>query len=204
MRVSIFTARVGNHRDARIAHAVHVRHMDYVEGLIEDMLEGGCDITPAMNALLPDGWVWLGAGQYRSTYLSPNGVVYKVNRYAYDDGSGMGNVGEMKNIQHLCDNLPEGFAVPAATMYRVHSNSRNSSVDHVLAMEAVDTSTPFTNCYGDDCYAEGCAFNEGNKRMGVECSFVALQPLFNVMTDVHAGNVFADSLGTMWVVDAAS
>lgn len=199
------TSRQGSYRDARIAHAMHVAHAYEINMLIENWRDDWGTDAPAdeINAMLPTGWKWISSGMYRCAYLSPKGTVYKVNRDVRDGRSMRGRCwAEMAAIQDKAPIMPEGYAIPDATLYHVPGNSaEGTESDYVMAMALVDTSTPFTDCYGD-CDAE-CAFNEGNKRAGHTCSSTALDPLHQVMDDVHSGNAFPDAMGIVWVVDIA-
>lgn len=74
---------------------------------------------------LPEGWKYLGDGCYRAAFLSPEGVVYKVEHY---EGSGQSNAGEAKRLERLhkkCK-MPQGTRLPRYTYY---ANS------NVIAME---------------------------------------------------------------------
>lgn len=200
------TSRQGNYRDARMAHAMHVTHAYEINQLINAWRDDWGTDAPAdeINALLPTGWRWLSSGLYRCAYLSPKGTVYKVNRDVRDGRSMRGRCwAEMEAIQRKAPIMPEGYAIPEATLYHVPGNSADGTrSDYVMAMALVDTSTPFTDCYGE-CEESGCEFNEGNARVGKHCSSVALEPLHEVMSDVHSGNAFPDALGIVWVVDIA-
>ncbi len=201
--INTHTAHMGSYRDARMAHALHVAHADYINDLV-DQWRGDRIAKPTqkINDLLPEGWVWLSSGLYRCAYLSPKGVVYKVNRHVSDSATmsdsypykGL-NYNEMSRILKLSPTMPEGYGIPDCTLYHVPGNSKaGSESDYVLAVALVDTSTPFTDCYGDCGYA-GCEYNEGNKRVGADCS--------EAMADVHSGNAFPDAMGIVWVVDIA-
>lgn len=203
------TSRQGNYRDARMAHAMHVAHAWEINQLVNEWRDACSDDdykpTEAINAMLPNGWVWLSSGLYRCAYLSPKGTVYKVNRHVRDGverGSYRGlNYAEMASVLRLSPTMPEGYAIPASTLYHVPGNSADGTrSDYVMAVERVDTSAPFTDCYGD-CDEYDCAYNEGNKRVGHECSMLALEPLQDIISDMHSGNAFPDTLGTVWVVD---
>lgn len=206
--VLTYTARQGSYRDARVAHAMHVRNAEEINNLIDDWREdGGRKPTREINAMLSEGWTWIGAGLFRSAYLSPKGTVYKVNRTTRDSEHERGsNYSEMTKILSVSDMLPNGFAIPAATLYHVPNNSQYSRHDdYVIAVQQVDTSAPFADCWGytGECNSNGCKGNEGNKRCKAECSYAALSPLYQVMSDVHSGNAFPDANGIVWVVDVA-
>lgn len=74
---------------------------------------------------LPSGWKYLGSGIDRAAYLSPTSVVYKVMHYP-----GSANKDEYNATVFFREqpNVPEGFAIPRCSLYRVNGNN-------VIAME---------------------------------------------------------------------
>lgn len=66
------------------------------------------------DGIMPLGWCRLSEGCFRAVYLSPSGVVYKVN---FNDSEGA-NEREYNNIISLQScKLPEGVRLPLATYY---------------------------------------------------------------------------------------
>lgn len=81
------------------------------------------------QATEPEGWKRLGAGVSRVAFLSPEGVVYKVQRY-YGEQWGQSNEREDQNIkEHRLRKLPEGCRLPRWHFYRLDGRG-------VMAMEA--------------------------------------------------------------------
>lgn len=109
---------VGNAEDARLIHN-HVR-------------EHG------RHGPAPKGWKRAGQGSFRSAWLSPDGVVYKVQHYHHSHQS---NEGEIQNILKILSGrpLPEQCRIPQATFYDVG----NSTNDGVIAMECVNGKTVY-------------------------------------------------------------
>jgi hypothetical protein len=145
------------------------------------------------------GWRKLGQGSYRTAYLSPKGVVYKVNNDGHDGKRRRGyNYAEVTNIIRIREEmeLPRQWSVPDVTLYRV------SDSDYVAAMPCLDISAPLNNCYvwGEDC--PSCKEHEGNKRMNGKCSSDLLAEGSRLgFSDMHTKNVYPDKEGILWVVD---
>jgi len=205
--VMTYTAKQGNYSEARFIHAVHVRIMEYVNDLVNAWRNNGMDLwdSPAeqIDAMLPDGWSWISSGLYRCAYLSPKGTVYKVNRYVRDGrGHHACNYGEALKVQQKAHSLSVGLAIPASTLYCVPGNSADGTpTDYVLAVQAVDTSTPFNDCDGYEDYCTCNAEDECHVRVGVTCSSEALERVYSVISDVHPGNAYPDADGIIWIVD---
>lgn len=92
---------LGNEEDARFIR-------DWYAGELE---------KPTYNQFkdAPKGWTRLGAGRYRTAFLSPDGVVYKVQqRYAKPgEYEGQCNKGEAVNLRkYWLKKMPEGCRMP--------------------------------------------------------------------------------------------
>lgn len=64
---------------------------------------------------LPEGWERLGSGCYRVAYLSPSGVVYKVQGHYDKDGDQrwQSNFSEVRNLRrHQLKRFPKGCRLP--------------------------------------------------------------------------------------------
>lgn len=84
---------------------------------------------------LPKGWRKLGAGAYRTSYLSPDGVVYKV---CHPEEGDEWNSYEFRNFIRIRKDktrLPKGWRVAPAKLY---SFNHDESEAHVVAMEYVE------------------------------------------------------------------
>jgi len=92
----------------------------------------------------PDGWKYLGQGCYRAAYLSPDGVVYKVQNHP---NSGQSNIAEYRRwwALRLTHRMPEGSRFPALSFFSV-----DGVLDGVNAMEYLEKTL---NRYrGDEYY----------------------------------------------------
>lgn len=96
----------------------------------------------AIEGYEPKGWQYLGSGSYRSAYLSPTGVVYKVN----DDDSYYGsNDSEWDNYLRIEGMvLPSWLRIPRMQLY-----------GDVMAAEYVDMSNALEWCTFDECLCGG-------------------------------------------------
>lgn len=83
----------------------------------------------------PEGWSRLGSGCYRVAYLSPSGVVYKVQgRYSEDDDQRwQSNISEVRNLRryHL-KRFPKGCRLPRWNSFEFPGGKT------VVAMEKFD------------------------------------------------------------------
>lgn len=79
----------------------------------------------------PSGWKYLGQGCYRAAYLSPDGVVYKVQA----DGrySGQSNIGEAKkyNLIRLTHRIPAGARLPLLRNFVIEGADTVNAMDFV-------------------------------------------------------------------------
>ncbi len=66
----------------------------------------------------PLGWEFLGTGSYRSVWLSPEGVAYKVSHSSRDDQSGP-EVEKLAEVWENTDRLPAQCRVPRFEQYEV-------------------------------------------------------------------------------------
>lgn len=80
----------------------------------------------------PEGWRYLNKGAYRSAWLSPTGVVYKVE-HKYDSYNSQSNYGEYQNVLRILTQtrIPEKLRIPRFTYYTLDGRG-------VSAMEFVD------------------------------------------------------------------
>ena len=81
------------------------------------------------NHEMPEGWRTLGSGMFRTAYLSPSGVVYKVENVCHD--SNRDEAYRYEQVKHLNGTLPFRFAECEFML----SEGRYT----VLAMEYVQT-----------------------------------------------------------------
>lgn len=79
----------------------------------------------------PPGWKYIGQGCYRAAYLSPDGVVYKVQndgRYSYQS-----NAGEAKKYRtlYLTRRVPEGARLPLLRNFVIEGADTVNAMDFV-------------------------------------------------------------------------
>lgn len=139
----------------------------------------------------PEGWKIIGAGSFRKSYLSPSGVVYKLQKSDYSSD----NADEYMNIQD-CQLTPvPGWRVPKASLYSPLGKP-------IIAMEYIEGEFDMEpRCQGWDletcdvgeCTDEGrCIFEiwgDATKAWGIY--------------DMHEENVIVDQNGTRVLIDVA-
>lgn len=115
---------LGNEQDARLIRDFVLTDQQRAHGRM------GC----------PDGWQFLGHGSYRSVWLSPEGVCYKVEHEYHPYSSD--NAKEYRNWRDWTRNciLPEGTRIPNLTYYELSGRP-------VIAMERVNGETLFDAKY---------------------------------------------------------
>lgn len=123
----------------------------------------------------PEGWERLGSGCYRVAYLSPDGVVYKVQLYYAAPGryEGQSNKTEVANLRkYWLTKMPEGCRLPRWGFFELDGRG-------VMAMEQFNK---LLKQYSKRD-AEGSRY------------WTALNRLQNVMCDMydfHGGNLAVD------------
>lgn len=105
---------IGNPEDAELIHA-HV-HL----------------CSDAATDPPPEGWLFLAEGAFRYVFLSPDRVVYKVDRPLYRDS--WGNRLEAENMERLAGQSDLLFSFPLYTLYSLDNGSE------VMAMEFIESS----------------------------------------------------------------
>jgi len=72
------------------------------------------------NTTAPEGWTYLGEGCYRTAYLAPSGVVYKVQQSMLSDGW-QTNEGEWENWKriYISCKMPKHSRLPKLTYFPV-------------------------------------------------------------------------------------
>ncbi len=125
---------------------------------------------------LPDDWAYLGHGMYRAAFLSPSGVVYKVETGKY--AGSQSNRGEYERILEMrfSDSVKEsGVIIPKAWLYE--SGNRD-----IIAMEFMDGEWASSYHSMDEC--------DCGERFGGTCAmtqFMNLERMLS-MEDIHQGN----------------
>jgi hypothetical protein len=139
------------------------------------------------NYPLPEGWSYLGHGEERVVYLSPDNVVYKL-----DNESGA-NMLEYFNICMIQTTNPlANWRVPEATLYKLNKFTQ------VIAMEYIDGQKPVM-CGSVMTKSCVCTCNEFPCQ-GIEWEAVSV--LWGV-TDLNDDNVLITNDGTKVLVDVS-
>lgn len=125
---------------------------------------------------LPDGWAYLGHGMYRCAFLSPSGVVYKLETGKY--AGSQSNRGEYERILEMrfSDSVKTaGVIIPKAWLYSVKKRD-------VIAMEFMDGEWASAYHSMNDC--------DCGDRFGGTCAMTQFMNLERMlgMTDIHEGN----------------
>jgi hypothetical protein len=99
----------------------------------------------------PEGWKFLGRGCYRAAYLSPDGVVYKV-QHATGLYQGQCNWAEYKryNFLRFSHKMPEGARFPLIQCFRFSGGDDVNAMDHVgpaLSRYSGGDYRTYSNCY---------------------------------------------------------
>jgi len=112
---------IGNEADARLIR-------DWVRAWYGE--EKYPRTTQHMRSDPPEGWTYLGEGSFRSVWLSPDGVAYKVQ---HRPDSVQSNEGEYQALERARDReAPVGSRLPACSFYPL-----GFSGNGVLAMERI-------------------------------------------------------------------
>ncbi|AXH68937.1 hypothetical protein SEA_SPARKLEGODDESS_258 [Streptomyces phage SparkleGoddess] len=138
---------------------------------------------------MPEGWKYLAAGVSRRAYLSPTGVVYKVQKTPGSDYQG--NRGEHQTAEYVrsLGNVV-GAVIPRTELYEVPGC-------YVIALEFMDGIRGHDkwdrNCYGTNCR---CGFMAGR------CARTIRRELENKfgLSDLHSENVLWIPSQRKWAV----
>lgn len=119
----------------------------------------------------PVGWERLGSGCYRAAFLSPTGVVYKV-QHNYDHSS-QSNAGEAETLRrYWLTRMPKGCRLPRWSLYELDGKE-------VMAMER------FTKLLNEFSLFSA----EGSKYWSLRS---ALENVISDQWDFHGGNLAVD------------
>jgi hypothetical protein len=111
---------IGNFHDAQtILHWVRSHPMKYGRP------------TCVMDEVAPDGWEFLGRGSYRSVWLSPEGVAYKVGHEHYNGNQCLDEISNLKNAWAEPRRVPDGCRLPRFEGFSVNG-------DLVVAIEKIN------------------------------------------------------------------
>lgn len=147
---------------------------------------------------LPEGWKFLAAGMSRRAYLSPSGVVYKVQRNLESDYQG--NKGEHETAERVRKSgSVRGAYIPRTSLYKVPGS-------WVIALEYMPgirgdhhwDSCRSTSYYGDDTGRKCTCMFPG----AVRCSARIKSELRNKLGlfDLHSENVLWVPSQRVWAV----
>jgi len=123
---------------------------------------------------IPDGWKYLGHGLYRTAFLSPSGVVYKLERGSLSWWEN--NRKEYENILEMRydSRVTETVIIPKAWLYEIDGSD-------VIAMEFMD------GIWTEFHFPEDC---ECGDTFGGTCARVQFRAIEQklALNDVHSGN----------------
>lgn len=143
---------------------------------IGSMTEAETILAAHKGKTIPAGWKEIGSGEYRTAYLSPTGVVYKIERGFRKNQS---NRGEYERILELrYDKILAGYGayIPKAWLYECGRTD-------VIAMEYVTGASITLACLLDNECKCGPEFSE--------CGWDILDRVSTAsgLTDLHRDNV---------------
>jgi hypothetical protein len=125
---------------------------------------------------IPGGWRYLGCGMYRTAFLSPTKVVYKLERGRRSNIQN--NRGEYERILEMRydETVRESVIIPKAWLYEIYGTD-------VIAMEFMDGEWTEWHDGGTGC--EYCG-----ERFGGTCAYLQFERLESKlgMSDIHSGN----------------
>ena len=143
--------------------------------------------TCIWDAEAPEGWGYLGSGAFRSVWLSPSGVAYKVeHRPDYDAQSS----DELSKLRASWSLEPlEGCRLPKFQGYKVDD-------EPIVAIEAIKGSTLSEHVYGDG-YDQGPGYGVRRELY----SLLRKVEDYYRLWDMHDENAMVDEDGTLVPVD---
>lgn len=142
---------------------------------------------------LPSGWFYLGHGMYRAAFLSPTGVVYKI-----ETGRRVSAIqNNLKEYEHILELrwsdavVDAGVIIPKAWLYEV--GGRNIIAMEYMDGEWVSKYHSMANCDCGDRFGGTCAMTQ----------FMNLEMRLG-MDDIHEGNaVFIPAQKRWALIDLA-
>lgn len=114
---------------ATVDSAPRIVEKPATKGMIGTQAEAEVVAGLSYDSETPSGWEFAGSGCSRRAYLSPSGVIYKVQT-GYDDANDNEYVTACALIASGA--IPEGWDVPRIGRYRVEKNGKT---EVILAME---------------------------------------------------------------------
>lgn len=137
----------------------------------------------------PEGWKYLGRGSFRSVWLSPSGVAYKVE---HSGRCGTQSSDELCSLRRAWEREPmEGCRLPQFHGYEVE-------YEPVVAIEAIDGCTLYKYAYG-----EGDHQGPGYDRAEELYRLMRRVENYYKLWDMHDENIMVDETGTLVPVDFA-
>lgn len=125
----------------------------------------------------PEGWEWLGQGCYRTAFLAPSGVVYKVQGHYPKRGTyhcGQTNAAEAASFRKfMFRKLPRGCRFPRFQLFELDGRT-------VIAMEKFDKLLKDFNSWDN---------GEGSKYWKLHQE---VQEVLHEVYDAHGGNFAID------------
>jgi hypothetical protein len=137
---------------------------------------------------LPNGWAYLGSGQFRAAFLSPTGVVYKVQKFANSRQSNRGEYEYLLELRYSESVKAVNVILPKAWLYTIGRAE-------VIAMEYMcGIKIP------DYCFYE-CNCTDQIKTGG-QCAWKELERIESALglTDLHDDNVVFIPEQRKWAV----
>jgi len=136
---------------------------------------------------LPKGWKKLGEGAYRCAYLSPEGVVYKINRTTWDGDHNFIEEMNFRRIRSSKVKIPSTWRIAKTKLYTFKNKS--DDVVHVVAMEYVKGS-----------HKEGLATVEQEEAFFQKSGALAAWEALG-LDDLHEGNFVITPKGKKVIID---
>lgn len=133
---------------------------------------------------LPKGWKKLGAGAYRTSYLSPDKVVYKV-AHPWENDTNVLEFSNYRRIRSSKVRLPKGWSIAPTQMY---SFTFDGETVNIIAMQYIEGNHRFGLT---DYQADAWLDKIGAYRAFDKCD----------LYDTHEGNFVITPTGKKVIID---
>lgn len=134
---------------------------------------------------MPKNWRMLGQGAYRTSYLSPDKVVYKICHYEEDQFCDMNEVeyNVFRRIRTSKVRLPRGWRVAKTHLYTFDDQGEKISI---VAMEYIEGTHPDVG-YDYEAFFDSIGATKAYKLLDLE--------------DLHEGNFLVTPKGNKVIID---